>query len=202
MRTEEALRILGLTPRSTQEEARQAYRTRALEKHPDQGGSHLQMVKLNEAMEVVRELSLPLEYDTPPSSTRQPETREDLRDLFSDLFGGYRRDSPPPPSYRRKVYRAPTPGPEPGLPHGVWFRAGYTVKGKPIWGVAYPPGHVGETVRVTRKNGQVGHVTLGRVVQMTDDGYAVYEKARAPPRPKKPRMTVDQMRYQSAHGYA
>lgn len=50
----EALEVLGLEPPVTLEEAREAYRRRALEHHPDRGGSHDDMLAVNEAWEAVR----------------------------------------------------------------------------------------------------------------------------------------------------
>ncbi len=50
----EALEVLGLEPPVTLDEAREAYRRRALERHPDRGGSHEEMLAVNEAWETVR----------------------------------------------------------------------------------------------------------------------------------------------------
>jgi len=51
---EDVLDELGLTPPITLERARAAYKARALECHPDRGGTHEQMLALNHAFAVVR----------------------------------------------------------------------------------------------------------------------------------------------------
>lgn len=47
-------KILGVSPDATQEEVQKAYRKKAAEAHPDKGGSHEQMIKVNAAMEAIR----------------------------------------------------------------------------------------------------------------------------------------------------
>ncbi|MGZ3419857.1 MAG: hypothetical protein ACXWUG_13195 [Polyangiales bacterium] len=49
--------ILDLRGPATLESAREAYRRRALELHPDRGGTHEQMLALNRAWEVVKKQS-------------------------------------------------------------------------------------------------------------------------------------------------
>jgi hypothetical protein len=49
---EEALAILHLTPPITASEIKRAYRTQAFQSHPDRGGSHAAMVKINAAYEL------------------------------------------------------------------------------------------------------------------------------------------------------
>lgn len=50
----ELIEILDLSPPFTLERARAAYKARALELHPDRGGSHEDMLALNQAFEAVR----------------------------------------------------------------------------------------------------------------------------------------------------
>jgi hypothetical protein len=52
---DDLLDALGLAPPITLERARAAYKARALEVHPDRGGSHEQMSRLNQAFDAVRE---------------------------------------------------------------------------------------------------------------------------------------------------
>lgn len=52
---DEVLEVLGLRPPITLERARAAYKARALECHPDRGGTHEQMLALNRAFATVRE---------------------------------------------------------------------------------------------------------------------------------------------------
>jgi len=47
-------KILGVSPDATREEAQKAYRKKAAECHPDRGGSHEDMVKVNAAWEAIR----------------------------------------------------------------------------------------------------------------------------------------------------
>jgi len=47
-------KILGVDPNATKEEAQKAYRGKAAEAHPDRGGSHEQMVKVNAAWETIK----------------------------------------------------------------------------------------------------------------------------------------------------
>lgn len=49
---EEALAILHLSPPLTTSDIKRAYRTQAFQSHPDRGGSHAAMVKLNAAYEL------------------------------------------------------------------------------------------------------------------------------------------------------
>lgn len=52
---DELVETLGLDPPFTLERARAAYKARALDVHPDRGGTHEQMLELNRAFELVRE---------------------------------------------------------------------------------------------------------------------------------------------------
>lgn len=47
-------RILGVDPNATKEEVQKAYRKKAAEAHPDRGGPHEQMVKVNAAWETIK----------------------------------------------------------------------------------------------------------------------------------------------------
>jgi DnaJ-class molecular chaperone len=47
-------KILGVEPDDTEEVVKRAYRSKAAEAHPDKGGSHEQMVKVNAAWEAIR----------------------------------------------------------------------------------------------------------------------------------------------------
>lgn len=47
-------KILGVDDKATREEVERAYRRRASEAHPDVGGSHEQMVKVNAAYEAIK----------------------------------------------------------------------------------------------------------------------------------------------------
>ena len=49
---EEALSILQLTPPPTASDIKRAYRTQAFKSHPDRGGSHAAMIKINAAYEL------------------------------------------------------------------------------------------------------------------------------------------------------
>jgi hypothetical protein len=56
-------RILGVPPDATLESIKRAYRQKAMRYHPDRGGSHAQMLEVNEAFEVLADPALRPEYD-------------------------------------------------------------------------------------------------------------------------------------------
>lgn len=47
-------KILGVSPNATKEEVKKAYRKKAKEAHPDSGGSHEEMTKVNAAWEAIQ----------------------------------------------------------------------------------------------------------------------------------------------------
>lgn len=49
-------KILGVSPNATKEEVQKAYRKKAAECHPDKGGSHGDMIKVNAAWEAIQRL--------------------------------------------------------------------------------------------------------------------------------------------------
>lgn len=49
-------KILGVDPNATKEEVQKAYRKKAAKAHPDAGGSHEQMIKVNAAWETIKKL--------------------------------------------------------------------------------------------------------------------------------------------------
>jgi len=56
--------ILGISPNANAETIKQAYRKRALECHPDRGGSHSQMVLVNEAWLILSNPTTRKHYDS------------------------------------------------------------------------------------------------------------------------------------------
>ncbi|CAM2982195.1 DnaJ domain-containing protein [Rariglobus hedericola] len=60
--------ILGVSPSADFNAIRQAYRQKALENHPDRGGSHLAMVRINEAWNILSNPATRSEYDQYRSS--------------------------------------------------------------------------------------------------------------------------------------
>jgi DnaJ family protein C protein 3 len=54
----EALVILGLDGCATSDDIRRAYRKAAVKAHPDSGGSHEAILRVNEAMHVLRRRGL------------------------------------------------------------------------------------------------------------------------------------------------
>ncbi len=55
--------ILGIDPSANFIQIKQAYRSKALRNHPDRGGSHAEMVNINEAWEVLSNSNLRKQYD-------------------------------------------------------------------------------------------------------------------------------------------
>jgi curved DNA-binding protein CbpA len=56
--------ILGISPYSNFETIKQAYRKRAIECHPDRGGSHEQMILVNEAWLILSDSTTRSHYDS------------------------------------------------------------------------------------------------------------------------------------------
>jgi hypothetical protein len=56
-------RILKVPPEADFETIKKAYRARAMESHPDRGGSHQAMLEINEAFEVLRNPAMRRNYD-------------------------------------------------------------------------------------------------------------------------------------------
>ncbi|HEY3965177.1 MAG TPA: DnaJ domain-containing protein [Planctomycetaceae bacterium] len=75
--------ILGVKADADLESIRQAYKRRAFECHPDRGGSHEQMVRINAAWEILRDPSNRQRYDYARSHAQDPAaeaaTNEDSR---------------------------------------------------------------------------------------------------------------------------
>jgi len=55
--------ILGVHPSATLDEIKRAYRQKALQCHPDRGGTHAQMLEINEAFGVLEDAELRQQYD-------------------------------------------------------------------------------------------------------------------------------------------
>lgn len=49
-------KILGVSPEATKEEVQKAFRKKAAECHPDKGGSHEDMIRVNAAWEAIQRL--------------------------------------------------------------------------------------------------------------------------------------------------
>ena len=85
---------LGVPRDASQEEIKKAYRKLAMTHHPDRGGNPTEFQKLNDAYEVLSDISKRQQYDNP--SARNPfndghpfnQHNVDIGDLFSQIFGG------------------------------------------------------------------------------------------------------------------
>jgi DnaJ-class molecular chaperone len=66
--------VLGLTAKATQEDIAKAYRKKALIHHPDKGGSHLEMIKINEAYEILKDPITRATYDKARNENATTET--------------------------------------------------------------------------------------------------------------------------------
>ena len=65
--------VLGVSPEATLAEIKAAFRRKAMEAHPDRGGSHEEMTRLNEAWEVLSDVGLRAAYDA-ARGTHSPST--------------------------------------------------------------------------------------------------------------------------------
>jgi curved DNA-binding protein CbpA len=68
-------RVLGVDPAADSAAIRKAYRLKALECHPDRGGSHEAMLALNEAWEILSDPDLRRRYDGARGATADPSAR-------------------------------------------------------------------------------------------------------------------------------
>jgi len=74
--TDDFYAVLGISSTATPEEIKSAYRRKALQCHPDRGGSHIQMVQVNLAYEILSDLDRRRTYDAARSSTSGTSTQE------------------------------------------------------------------------------------------------------------------------------
>jgi curved DNA-binding protein len=86
---------LGVPRNASQDEIKKAYRKLAMTHHPDKGGNPTEFQKLNNAYEVLGDVSKRQQYDNPathnPFNNQQfKENNFDLSDLFNHIFGGGR----------------------------------------------------------------------------------------------------------------
>jgi curved DNA-binding protein len=84
---------LGVPRNASQEEIKKAYRKLAMTHHPDRGGNPTEFQKLNDAYEVLSDISKRQQYDNPaarnPFMGQQFEQNNfDIGDLFNQIFGG------------------------------------------------------------------------------------------------------------------
>ena len=84
--------LLGISRSASQDEIKKAYRKKAIEKHPDQGGSSEEFTKINEAYSVLSDASKRSMYDQYGreglSESGGPGPGFDPNDIFSQFFGG------------------------------------------------------------------------------------------------------------------
>jgi DnaJ domain len=71
--------ILGVSPKDDLQAIQRAYRRKALEKHPDRGGSHHAMVLVNEAWFVLRDAEQRAAYDSERSGSSSSWNSEEVR---------------------------------------------------------------------------------------------------------------------------
>jgi hypothetical protein len=68
-------RVLGVAPGADLASVKKAYRQKALECHPDRGGSHEGMVAVNEAWEILSDPDLRRRYDEARNAAPDPSAR-------------------------------------------------------------------------------------------------------------------------------
>ncbi len=120
--------ILDVPPTASLEEIRQSYRQKAFAAHPDRGGSHRLMLRLNEAWDVLGNPDKRRAYDTerqaPPPPRPRPASRVKPRPakgprpptlariagaLFGRAFRALTGVPETPPKTQRKPVRVRTP---------------------------------------------------------------------------------------------
>lgn len=86
--------ILGVNKQATADEIKKAYKSKAMEHHPDLGGDHNTFAQINEAYETLKNPQKRAEYDTPKPSFNFRQTTNNPRgfeDVFEQFFGGRQR---------------------------------------------------------------------------------------------------------------
>lgn len=84
---------LGVSRDASQEEIKKAYRKLAMTHHPDKGGNPAEFQKINDAYEVLGDVTKRQQYDNPQINQRQfggfqfNQNHFDINDLFSQIFG-------------------------------------------------------------------------------------------------------------------
>ncbi|KNH09103.1 DnaJ domain-containinging protein, partial [Perkinsela sp. CCAP 1560/4] len=91
--TKDFYTLLGVSKTATPEEIKKAYRRKAIEKHPDQGGSSEEFTKINEAYSVLSDSSKRSMYDQYGSEGVSEQAGGgspgfNPEDIFSQFFGG------------------------------------------------------------------------------------------------------------------
>ncbi len=87
-------RVLGVDPAADLDEIKKAYRRKALECHPDRGGSHDQMVAVNEAWEILSDPDRRRRYDKVRGGTADPSAQTAAADDASKARQRAEQDPP------------------------------------------------------------------------------------------------------------
>ena len=99
---------LGVSRDASQEEIKKAYRKLAMTHHPDKGGNPAEFQKINDAYEVLGDVTKRQQYDNPqvrqhpfPGGFGFNQQGFDLNDIFSQIFG----QSRPNKGMHQHIYR-------------------------------------------------------------------------------------------------
>ena len=88
-------KLLGISKTATADEIKKAYRRKAIEKHPDQGGNSEEFAKINEAYSILSDTSKRSMYDQygaeGVSDQGAGSPGFNPEDIFSQFFGGQQR---------------------------------------------------------------------------------------------------------------
>ena len=81
--------VLGISKESTQEEIKKAFRTLAMEHHPDRGGNIVKFQEISLAYEILSDPDKRAEYDNPRPQfqTFGNGAEMDIQEMFAHIFG-------------------------------------------------------------------------------------------------------------------
>jgi DnaJ family protein A protein 2 len=98
--------ILGISPSSTKNDIKKAFRIKALKEHPDKGGDADKFKKLSEAYEVLSDEEKRDKYDRLGKNGIDIPAFNPM-DMFSSVFGNIFNSSFTSPTYAKKNNRSP-----------------------------------------------------------------------------------------------
>jgi molecular chaperone DnaJ len=95
MSSENFYTILGVSEKATQDEIKKAYRKKAIESHPDKGGSEEEFKKISEAYDNLGDENKRKDYDNKRNNPFANFGGNPFEDFFSNQFSGQRKRTVP-----------------------------------------------------------------------------------------------------------